>query len=141
MTKGPHKGISSSGSTFLTSDCWSDYVSHQDKIARIYMPQKKHVHNHPQDKTIGQYWVIDFDTESTYKSPLMQWTSASNDCWYSKGDNTQVRFPDVHSAVAFARSMGWGYDVTYPKFKYHVKKNYADNFKYKGEPKDEHDYD
>ena len=37
--------------------------------------------------------------------------------------------------------MGWGYDVTYPKFKYHTRKNYADNFKYKGEPKPEHDYD
>ena len=37
--------------------------------------------------------------------------------------------------------MGWGYSVMYPKFKYHTKKVYADNFKYKGEAKPESDYD
>ena len=51
------------------------------------MPLKKHTHNHAADKTMGKYWVIDFDTESTFKSPLMQWTSGSNDAFYSKGDN------------------------------------------------------
>ena len=63
------------------------------------MPQKKHVHNHPANKEIGKYWVIDFDTESTFKSPLMNWTSASDDPFYSKGDNLQMAFPSVNSAV------------------------------------------
>ena len=105
------------------------------------MPQKKHVHNHAADKTMSNYWVIDFDTESTYKSPLMQWTSASNDCFASKGDNLQMRFPSVEDAVSYAKMMGWGYDVMYPKYKYHTYKNYATNFTYKGEPKPEEDYD
>ena len=105
------------------------------------MPQRKHVHCHPADKTIGNYWVVDFETESTFKSPLMQWTSGTCDTFYSKGDNFQMRFPDVNAAVEFCESMGFGYDVMYPKFKWHTKKNYADNFAYKGEPKEEPDYD
>ena len=137
----PHSGISSGGSAAISTDPFIDYARYQNKIARIYMPQKKHVHNHAADKTMGKYWVIEFDTESTFKSPLMQWTSASNDLFYSKGDNMQMRFPDVQTAVQYAKMMGWGYDVMYPKFKYHTKKNYSDNFKYKGEPKPEHDYD
>ena len=86
---------------------------------------------------MGKYWVIDFDVDSTFKSPLMQWTSATNDCLASKGDNLQMRFASVEDAVGYAKMMGWGYDVMYPHFKYHTRKNYADNFKYKGEPKAE----
>ena len=78
------------------------------------MPQMKHVHNHPCDKRTGKYWVIDFEHESTFKSPLMQWTSATNDPFHSKGDNLQFWFPDAEAAVAYAESMGWGYDVMYP---------------------------
>ena len=137
----PHKGVTSGGSASISTDPFIDYAKYQNKIAHIYMPQKKHVHNHAADKTMGKYWVIEFDTESTFKSPLMQWTSASNDCFYSKGDNLSMRFPDVQSAVQYAKMMGWGYSVMYPKFKYHTTKIYADNFKYKGEPKPEHDYD
>ena len=105
------------------------------------MPQKKHVHCHPQDKMLGKYWVIDFPTQDTFKSSLMQWSSSSQDCFSSKGDNLQIKFPSVNSALAYCQMMGWGYDVTYPNYKWHAKKNYAENFKYKGEPKPEADYD
>jgi len=37
--------------------------------------------------------------------------------------------------------MGWGYDVTYPHYKWHSKKDYSENFKYKGPAKPEADYD
>ena len=110
-------------------------------MAHIFMPQKKHVHNHPADKTIGKFWAIEFDTKDTFKSPLMQWTSGSNDAFYSKGDNFQMRFPTACSAIDYAKMMGWGYTVSYPKFKYHTRKNYSDNFKYKGDPKPEASYD
>ena len=95
----PHNGVNSGGSAVLTTDPWSDAVNYSNKIARIYMPQKKHVHNHAADKTMGKYWVIDFDSDNTFKSPLMQWTSGSNDSFYSKGDNMQMRFPNVQAAV------------------------------------------
>ena len=120
---------------------YSDFARYQNKIARIYMPQKKHLHCHPADKTIGKYWVIEFATENAYKSPLMQWSSGGTDPFYSKGDNVQIKFSSVNAAVDYARMMGWGYDVMYPKHKYHTYKNYADNFKYKGEPKEEGSYD
>ena len=141
LTKAPHMGISSSGSAVNSTDMWADVQRVQSKIAHIYMPQKKHVHNHSADKTMSNYWAIDFDTESTYKSPLMQWTSATNDAFYSKGDNLQIRFPSVEDAITHAKMMGWGYTVSYPRYKYHTYKNYATNFTYKGEPKPEEDYD
>ena len=50
-------------------------------------------------------------------------------------------FPSVNSAMEYAGMMGWGYDVTYPNFKYHSKKEYALNFAYKGAPKPEASYD
>ena len=87
VTRRPVVGYGSSGSAVFASDPWLNYSAYQNKSARIYMPQRKHLHCHPSDKTIGKYWVIDFATESTYKSPLMQWTSASRDAFYSKGDN------------------------------------------------------
>lgn len=71
VSKRPHQGVSSSSSAMITGDAWADVIRVQGKTARIYMPQKKHVHNHAADKTMGNYWVIDFDTESTFKSPLM----------------------------------------------------------------------
>ena len=36
-----------------------------------------HVHKHPQDKTIGKYWCVDFEQFSTYKTPGMLWGSGS----------------------------------------------------------------
>ena len=137
----PHQGISSSGTGSQLCDPFLDYNRHQNKTAHIHCPQKKHVHNHPQDKEIGKSWVIEFDTDSTYKSPLMQWSSGTTDCWYSKGDIFSMTFPSADAAVNWAKMMGWGYTVSYPKFKYHTKKNYADNFKYKGDPKPTVDYD
>ena len=71
----------------------------------------------------------------------MQWTSGSLDCFYSKGDNVQAKFPSVDAAIDHCEAMGWGWDVTYPKYKYHTYKNYANTFSYKGEPKPEADYD
>lgn len=105
------------------------------------MPEIKHVQRHPADKTIGKYWVIDFETTSTYKSPLMQWTSASLDPFHSKGDNVQIKFNSVNSAIDYAESMGWGYDVMYPNHKWHTEKNYSFNFKWKGYAKPEASYD
>ena len=55
----------------------------------------------------------------------------SNDSFYSKGDNMQMRFPYDNAAVEFCESMGYGYDDMYPRFKWHVKKNYQDNFAFK----------
>ena len=52
-----------------------------------------------------------------------------------------MKFPTAQLAVNWCKMMGWGYTVSYPKFKHHTRKNYTDNFKYKGEPKPKVDYD
>ena len=37
---------------------------------------------------------------------------------------------------------GWGYDIMYPtNWKWHTKKNYVDNFAWKGHPTPEENYD
>ena len=77
----------------------------------------------------------------TYKSPLMQWTHGTTDVHNSKGELSEQRFTTCQAAVDYAIMNGWGYDVMYPKFKHHTKKNYADNFAYKGSPKEEAEYD
>ena len=143
VTQRPMQGVRSSGSGNILGDPFSDFSKITNRTARIYMPQKKHVHNHPQDKTIGKYWVIDFPITSTYKSPLMQWTSGSLDAHSSKGENNnfQIKFPSVNAAVNYCKMMGWGYDLQYPNFKYHTSKNYADNFKWKGNAASEPEYD
>ena len=67
-----------SGSAYIHSTPWEGQFYRQ-KIARIYHPQRKHVHNHPTNKQIGKHWVIEFESWGNYKSPLMHWTSATQD--------------------------------------------------------------
>jgi hypothetical protein len=110
---------------------------YRSKIARIYQPQKKHVHNHPNNKTIGKTWVIEFESWGVYKSPLMFWTSATQDT-YSK---LSMKCGSLSSAVKYCEMMGWGYDVSYPHHLWHTKKSYSDNFLWKGPAKDDESYD
>ena len=115
-----------------------DRQIYRHKIARIYMPQRKHVHCHPQNKNWGKGWAIEFDSWGQYKSPLMGWTTASHDVM----NTTSVRFGQLQDAVEYCTKMGWGYDIMLPTGqRYHTKKNYADNFKWKGEPPEREQYD
>lgn len=124
-----------------TAHNWSapwDTQSYRNRIARIYMPQKKHVHNHPFNKSIGKYWQLDFESYGSYKSPLMGWTSGSHDAY----NTVQVKFGKLQDAVAYAESNGWGYDIMYPtNWRWHTKKNYVDNFAWKGNAVPEENYD
>ena len=52
-----------------------------------------------------------------------------------------MKFSSVNAAVNYCEMIGWGYDISYPNFKYHTYKNYADNFKWKGFAKPQADYD
>lgn len=108
------------------------------RVVRIFMPQRKHVHCHPQNKTIGKYWVIQCDNWGSYKSPLMGWTNGTQDPW----NNLEMKFGRLQDAVAYASANGWGYDISYPtNWRWHTKKNYADNFAWKGHAKPEEAYD
>ena len=82
------------------------------------------MHNTPNNKTIGKHWVIEFESSGTYKSPLNFWTSGTRDT-YSK---LSMKVLTLSSAVKTCEMMGWGYDILYPTQRWHIKKNYTDNF-------------
>ena len=70
--------------TAVSSWKWSnpwDGQHHRERIARIYMPQQKHVHCHPTDKTKGNYWTIEFATSGNFKHALMGHCSGTHDPW------------------------------------------------------------
>ena len=68
----------------------------------------------------------------------MGWTSATADTY----SGVTVRLARLQDAVAYCEAMGWGYDIMYPtNARNHVKKNYADNFMWKGPPKEKEEYD
>ena len=114
-----------------------DMQTQRYKIARIYMIQRKHVHCHPTNKTPGHGWTIDFGSWGHHKVPLMGWSRGTHDTYA----NLQMSFGRLSDAIQYAESMGWGYDVTHPKYRWHTKKDYASNFKWKGEAKPEEAYD
>ena len=130
----------------IWSSPWDDGARCRNKVCRIYMPQSKHLHCHPTNKQYGKYWALDFATDGHYKSPLMGWTRGSQDpysfmCSPYQSMNMHNKFAKLADAVSFCEGMGWGYDILHPQLRWHVQKNYSDNFKWKGNPKPEIDYD
>ena len=123
-------------SAYINSSVWETFQM-RGKVARIYHPQRKHVHNHPTNKLTGHHWVIEFQSASTYKSPLMYWTSASTDTF----GKVRMIVGSLSAAVKYCETMGWGYDVLYPETRWHTKKSYADNFMWKGNAIEEPKYD
>lgn len=63
----------------------------------------------------------------------MFWGRASNDAL----SNHQIKVPNLQAAINVARMNGWGIHVIYPRHRWHVKKSYGDNYKWKGHPKDD----
>jgi len=122
--------------SFWHSSPW-DGQWHRYKIARIYMIQRKHVHCHPSNKSAGNGWTIDFSNTAMHKTPLMGWCRGTQDMFH----NVQINFGRLADAVDYAKAMGWGYDITYPNYRWHTKKDYASNFKWKGPASPEVDYD
>ena len=119
--------VKASGGAFY----WSSPADTQEqryKIARIYMKQQKHVHCHPSNKTDGQGWTIDFGSWGHHKSPLMGWSKGTADTYY----NLNMSFGRLNDAIKTAEMMGWGYDILHPNYRWHVKKDYTSNFKWKG---------
>lgn len=128
--------VKASGGSFYWSSPW-DTQAQRYKIARIYMVQRKHVHCHPSNKSDGSGWTIDFGSWGHHKSPLMGWSRGTQDTFA----NVQMTFGRLNDAVDYAQAMGWGFDVMQPHYRWHVKKDYASNFKWKGEAKPIVDYD
>ena len=60
----------------------------RNRVVRIYLPQRKHVHCNPTDKTVGKGCAMQFDNWGSYKSPLMGWNNGSHDV----NNNVSVKF-------------------------------------------------
>ena len=107
--KRPEHNIRCSASAARNMAPW-DRQQYRSKIARIYMPQRKHLHCHPTNKSMGNHWAIEFSSWGQYKSPLMGWTSATSDTF----SDVTIRFGKLQDAVGHCLAMGWGYDIMYP---------------------------
>ena len=67
----------------------------------------------------------------------MHWSTATEDMT----SRHSLSFPNLWAAIKYCEIRGWGYDILYPHHsRWHVRKNYPDNFKWKGAPKEEPDY-
>ena len=45
----------------------------------------------------------------------------------------------MEKAVEYARILGVGFEIEYPRYRYNIRKSYADNFKWKGFVKEDPD--
>ena len=61
----------------------------------------------------------------------MQQAKYSHDVFYK----STMTANSLSSAMNYCAMNGWGFDITLPKFRWHAKKSYAENFKWKGHPK------
>ncbi|KAL6587720.1 hypothetical protein OROMI_000698 [Orobanche minor] len=72
---------------------------------------------------------------NSWENPLMGWTSTGDP--YANVGDAGLSFDSKEAAIAFAERHGWDYTVR----KHHTPllkvKSYADNFKWKGPPKDD----
>ncbi len=71
----------------------------RDRVARIYQPTMKHVHDSPANKTVGKTWVVEFESKGMYKSNLMFWTSGTQDAW----SGFRAEFMNLQQAMDFCK--------------------------------------
>ena len=97
----PDLSTHASTSGYVNS-CVFDGTHNRYRVARIYMPQKKHVHCHPTNKTPGNYWTVELEHGGTYRSPLMGWGRGSLDPVANDKAATRSIFGKLSDAVDFA---------------------------------------
>ncbi|KAL2522663.1 NADH dehydrogenase [ubiquinone] iron-sulfur protein 4 [Forsythia ovata] len=78
-------------------------------------------------------WKINFMSTQKWENPLMGWTSTGDP--YSHVGDSAISFDSEEAAMAFAERHGWEYTVKKRQTPLLKVKSYADNFKWKGPPK------
>jgi len=81
------------------------------------------------------HWILQFERQGIWKNPNKGWTF-SNDTQSKR----PVRFKTVEEAIIYCRQLGLGYEINYPRTRYHTRKNYGDNFKWQGLPKEDEEH-
>ena len=128
-----------SGSAYLWGDLTLD-TSKRRKIMSIHMEPKWHTHEHPYNKVYGKGWVVSSTSWGNYDSPLMFWNTATHDST-AHFSNAKFYTPTLASAVEYCEAMGLGYEIEYPKTRWHTRKSYSDNFQWKGKAEEDEPYD
>ncbi|OVA09391.1 NADH dehydrogenase ubiquinone Fe-S protein 4 [Macleaya cordata] len=82
-------------------------------------------------------WKINFMSTQKWENPLMGWTSTGDP--YANVGEAGFSFDSEEAAKHFAEKHGWEYVVKKPHTPLLKVKAYADNFKWKGPPKNEED--
>lgn len=80
-------------------------------------------------------WKINFLSTQKWENPLMGWTSTGDP--YANVGEAALTFDSEEAAKAFAERHGWQYAVKKPHTPILKPKSYAENFKWKGPPKQE----
>ncbi|KAL2895052.1 NADH dehydrogenase [ubiquinone] iron-sulfur protein 4 mitochondrial [Bienertia sinuspersici] len=78
-------------------------------------------------------WKINFLSTQKWENPLMGWTSTGDP--YSSVGEAAMTFDSEEAAKSFAERHGWQYVVKKRHTPLLKPKAYADNFKWKGPPK------
>ncbi|CAO2833922.1 unnamed protein product [Amaranthus hypochondriacus] len=79
-------------------------------------------------------WKINFLSTQKWENPLMGWTSTGDP--YAHVGESALTFDSEEAAKAFAERHGWQYEVKKRHTPLLKPKAYADNFKWKGPPKE-----
>lgn len=91
--------------------------------ARIYKPAKSAMQS-GQGRT--KEWVVEHEPESPRGvEPLMGWTSSSD-----MRAQVRLEFDTKEEAIAYAGANGLAWTLIEPKPRKHIRKSYADNFRY-----------
>lgn len=92
-------------------------------VARIYKPAKSAMQSgHARAKE----WVLEHEPESARTiDPLMGWTSSTN-----MSAQVRLEFDTREEAIAYALRNGLAWTLAEPKPRKHIKKSYADNFRF-----------
>lgn len=80
-------------------------------------------------------WKINFLSTQKWENPLMGWTSTGDP--YANLGEAGLTFDTEEAARSFAERHGWQYVVKQRHTPLIKPKSYADNFKWKGPPKQE----
>jgi len=90
--------------------------------ARIYQPDK----NAMQSGKAKDDWLLEFaPAEPYFSDSLMGWNGMTD-----MAQEIKLKFPSKEAAVTYAERQGIAYELDEPSARSHVKKAYADNFKF-----------
>ena len=92
------------------------------KNIRIFSPTKSATQS--AIKKRGIWKIEDVDVAEINNNPLMGWRGGKRG-----NSEPSLSFPTLESAVAYAKSKGYSYEVSIPNDRLPKKKSYADNFR------------